>query len=100
MTPCKLISERTRCMSRPTPSSATCCQGGCCLDLEESRTLAKQALDMIRARHAKYFTGDNAVFATLDDVWLCMEGMGSGTPTPGCRIPKAARWSATQPSRK
>ena len=44
--------------------------------VEEARTIAKQALEMMRARHAKYFTGDNAMFATLDDVWLCMEGVG------------------------
>jgi hypothetical protein len=40
----------------------------------ETRALAKQALEMIRARHARYFTGDNAVFATLDSTWLSMEG--------------------------
>lgn len=42
--------------------------------LSECRALAKQALEMIRSRHARWFTGDKAVFATLDDTWLSMEG--------------------------
>ncbi len=42
--------------------------------LTETRALAKEALAMIRARHARWFTGDQTVFATLDDTWLSMEG--------------------------
>ncbi len=44
--------------------------------VKDVRALAKQALDMIRARHARWFVGDNAVFATLDAIWLSMEGAG------------------------
>lgn len=43
---------------------------------DEARALAARALEMMRARHAHWFTGDRAVFATLDDIWLSMEGAG------------------------
>ncbi|HKO57242.1 MAG TPA: hypothetical protein VJ276_15305 [Thermoanaerobaculia bacterium] len=42
----------------------------------DARALAAQALAMMRSRHARWFTGDNAVFATLDSTWLSMEGTG------------------------
>lgn len=47
--------------------------------LAEARTLALQALQMIRSRHAQYFTSDMAVFATLDDTFLSMEGAAQWT---------------------
>lgn len=40
----------------------------------EARALAKQALTMIKSRHARWFTGDKAVFAIVDDTFLSMEG--------------------------
>jgi hypothetical protein len=40
------------------------------------RALAAEALAMIRRRHARWFTGENAVFATLDDIFLSLEGAG------------------------
>ena len=40
----------------------------------EVRKLAQEALAMVQARHARWFTGDKAVFATLDSMWLSMEG--------------------------
>jgi hypothetical protein len=43
---------------------------------DEARTLAAQALTMMRERRARWFTGDKAVFATLDDVFLSLEGSG------------------------
>jgi hypothetical protein len=43
---------------------------------EEVHALAGQALTMIRSRHARWFTGENAVFATLDATFLSMEGAG------------------------
>jgi hypothetical protein len=46
----------------------------------EARALAKEALAMIRSRHARWFIGDKAVFAVLDDTFLSLEG--------------AAQWSA------
>ena len=42
--------------------------------LAQCRALAEQALEMMKSRHARWFTGDKAVFATLDDTWLSMEG--------------------------
>ncbi len=42
--------------------------------VEEVRSLAEEALGMLRARHARWFTGDKAVFATLDSMWLSLEG--------------------------
>ncbi|MBV8517422.1 MAG: hypothetical protein JO197_08475 [Acidobacteria bacterium] len=42
----------------------------------EARTYAKQALALMKSRHARWFTGENAVFATLDATWLSMEGAG------------------------
>jgi hypothetical protein len=44
--------------------------------LAEVRALAAQALEMIRSRHARWFTGDMAVFAILDDTFLSLEGCG------------------------
>jgi hypothetical protein len=45
----------------------------------EARTLAVQALAMMRSRHARWFVGDKAVFATLDDLFLSLEGAGQWT---------------------
>jgi hypothetical protein len=45
-------------------------------DHAEARRLAARALERMRARHARWFTGDNAAFASLDEVFLTMEGMG------------------------
>lgn len=42
--------------------------------LAEARALAKEALAMIRSRHARWFRGDKAVFATVDDTFLSLEG--------------------------
>lgn len=46
---------------------------------EEARSLAAQALAMMRARHARYFTGDKAVFADVDQIFLSLEGVGQWT---------------------
>ncbi len=40
----------------------------------EVRAQAAEALDHMRQRHARWFSGEDSVFATLDDVFLCMEG--------------------------
>jgi hypothetical protein len=42
----------------------------------EARRLASTALGRMRERRAGYFSGRDAGFATLDDVFLTMEGMG------------------------
>jgi hypothetical protein len=43
---------------------------------EDARKFAAQALSMMRDRRARWFTGDKAVFATLDNVFLSLEGSG------------------------
>lgn len=45
-------------------------------DSVEARTLAGQALDLMRARRARWFTDDRAWLTVADDVFLAMEGMG------------------------
>jgi len=52
------------------------------------RLLAAEALAMMRARREKYFTGDDAVFATLDDLWLSMEGAAQWTAAAWLAHPK------------
>jgi len=42
----------------------------------EARELAAKALELMRARRARWFTGDKAGFGRMDDVFLTMEGMG------------------------
>jgi hypothetical protein len=42
----------------------------------EARRLAGQALAAMRARHARWFVGDGAKWAPLDDIFLQMEGLG------------------------
>ena len=44
--------------------------------IEETRRLAGEAVDRIKARRARWFTGGDAVFATLDEVFLSFEGAG------------------------
>lgn len=43
---------------------------------DEARRLAQAAFERIRARRERWFTGDRAAFAELDDMFLTMEGMG------------------------
>ncbi|MBL0768301.1 hypothetical protein K5P26_02370 [Sphingopyxis sp. XHP0097] len=45
-------------------------------DIGEARTLAGQALELMRARRARWFTDDRAWLTVADDVFLTMEGMG------------------------
>ena len=40
------------------------------------RALLSAALTMIESRRARFFSGDNAVFADLEDVFLNLEGVG------------------------
>jgi hypothetical protein len=62
-----------------------------------ARAAAREALSLIRARREKYFTGDNAAFLDLEDLFLSLEGMGqlSGYewlvhPRGGARTSEAA----------
>jgi hypothetical protein len=40
------------------------------------RALATKALDLVRARRARYFTGPTAAYAELESLFLTMEGVG------------------------
>lgn len=42
----------------------------------QARTLAREALTMMKRRHARWFQGDRAEFAILDDTFLSLEGAG------------------------
>ncbi len=46
-------------------------------DDESRRSLARRALVLAEDRRARYFTGERAVYAPLEDLFLVMEGVGS-----------------------
>ncbi|HZG42844.1 MAG TPA: hypothetical protein VEY93_07770 [Longimicrobium sp.] len=46
-------------------------------DSAQRRTLAGQALAAARERRARYFTGANAIYADIEDVFLNMEGVAN-----------------------
>ena len=43
---------------------------------DRQRALTVKALDLVRARHARYFTGPSAAYAELESLFLTMEGVG------------------------
>jgi hypothetical protein len=45
-------------------------------DRDAARALAAEALRLMKSRHARWFTGEAAVFAPLDDIFLALEGVG------------------------
>lgn len=45
-------------------------------DMKKSKALLAEALGMLQQRQSTYFTGDKAMFSSLDDIFLSMEGMG------------------------
>lgn len=45
-------------------------------DLDQTRTLAKLALDSMRARHAKFFVGEQEILRKLEPLFLHLEGTG------------------------
>jgi hypothetical protein len=63
--------------------------------LTDARALASRALDMMRGRHARWFTGDKAVFATVDDTFLSMEGAGQWVGYAWLAHPKGGGLSRT-----
>lgn len=42
----------------------------------EARRLAREALDLMRARRARWFVGEDAYLAEAEDIWLTFEGTG------------------------
>jgi hypothetical protein len=62
-----------------------------------ARRSAREALALIRARQAKFYTGENAPLGELEDLFLTLEGMGQlagyswlAHPEGGARAPEAA----------
>ena len=45
-------------------------------DNAEARRLAREARELMRARHARWFTGENAYLVEAEDTWLTLEGSG------------------------
>ncbi|MRG44653.1 hypothetical protein GFS24_05985 [Chitinophaga sp. SYP-B3965] len=43
---------------------------------KQAKDAARKGLDLLKARQAKYFTGDKVILKTLDDIFLSMEGLG------------------------
>jgi len=43
---------------------------------DRQRALTAKALGLVRARHARYFTGPSAAYAELESLFLTMEGVG------------------------
>lgn len=64
---------------------------------ESSRRLILEALPLAGRRRAAFFTGDRAVFADLDDIFLVMEGVAVWAQLQALRTqaPKDETWQAT-----
>jgi hypothetical protein len=45
-------------------------------DPARRRSMTGRALEMVRSRHAKYFSGSNQAYAELESLFLTMEGVG------------------------
>lgn len=45
-------------------------------DNAEARRLGREARELMRARHAHWYTGENAYLAEAEDTWLTLEGSG------------------------
>ena len=60
----------------------------------EARSLTAEALALMRARRARWFTGDKAGFTALDDTFLTMEGMGQWLIYDYFRSPEGGALSA------
>ncbi len=43
---------------------------------DEARRLAREARELMRARHARWFTGSDAYLIEAEDTWLTLEGSG------------------------
>jgi hypothetical protein len=46
------------------------------VDRSRQRKHLARALELVRARHARYFKGPNAAYAELETLFLTMEGVG------------------------
>ncbi len=62
-------------------------------DPAKRRHLTARALELVRRRHARYFTGSNAVYAEIESLFLTMEGVGQWA---AYRLTKARIGSETE----
>ncbi|HEV7691216.1 MAG TPA: hypothetical protein VGO52_10350 [Hyphomonadaceae bacterium] len=60
------------------------------------RQKARQALEAMRARRAKWFVGDNAKYAEVEDVFLATEGVAVLVQYFWLADPRGAGWTAEQ----
>lgn len=58
---------------------------------KEARALAREVLASIKSRHARWFTGDKAVFAILDDTFLSLEGAAQWAAAAWLAHPEGGR---------
>jgi hypothetical protein len=65
-------------------------------DDDVARELAIQALKRMRSRRARWFSGTNAPFAELDDIFLSLEGMGQWLAYRALLSPEGGQLSAEQ----
>jgi hypothetical protein len=56
--------------------------------ISDVRAIASRALAMMRARHARWFTGPDSVYAIVDDTFLSLEGAGQWTAAAWLSHPK------------
>jgi hypothetical protein len=65
-------------------------------DDDVARALATKALERLRSRRGRWFSGANAPFAELDDIFLSMEGMGQWLAYRALRSPEGGALPAEQ----
>ncbi|CAN5255961.1 hypothetical protein BH09PSE1_BH09PSE1_23630 [soil metagenome] len=64
-------------------------------DTETTRSRLREGLDRMRARQARWFTGDDALYAEADDVFLTLEGSGNWSAWAWLTDPNGGRMSST-----
>ena len=71
-------------------------------DAVEAKRLAREGLGLLRARQARWFTGEDAHFVEAEDIWLTFEGAGQWAayqwlihPQGGAADPASVRPSFT-----
>lgn len=63
-------------------------------DPAQARALLTEARDAMTARRARWFTGDEALYAEADDVFLTMEGVGNWAAWTWLTHPQGGRMSS------
>ncbi len=63
-------------------------------DPATTRARLRQGLELMRARQARWFTGDDALYAEADDVFLTLEGSGNWSAWAWLTDPNGGRMSS------